>query len=319
MATSITIVKDDVGQDYISFHFKVNVTYAATYHIEYGVEGEGSRTSGTFTLPDGGSYTTKTAEFDGLYPSTTYTVWCSLWNNETDTELGIENELDITTDDAPLIATTYYAQIRLRGNGGSPSNVYSDVFAETTWDDYADIEVEFDGSSFEREGYELLGFSKSSSATSATYDVEDVCAVEATSEDENSPTTVTLYAVWSKDQIALWEWQSSIGGELELHQINDTEYACYPLTADEWNDFLARIYDVADVLGVPLFSWPNVQVEAISGQEMTMVQAQYAIACLESLNPDKPVPDGPTITSPYITATFINGLKESLNSVIKTL
>ena len=234
---------------------------------------------------------------------------------------------DVTVEET-FVAAIYYARIRLYGNGGewtdgSSSVYFPDEDKDPEWassfDDYADIDIYFDGSGFERDGYKLLGFATNSSASSAKYDVEDVYTVEATSRDEDDPTIAKLYAVWEENKFDLWDWESPIGGTLEIEQVSDTEYECSPLTAREWNNFLKRIQDVADKMGITLFSWPGIQVEAIEGTEMTMEQAQYAVACLEQLNPDEPVPEGPTLGYPFITEDFINGLKESLNSLIETL
>lgn len=102
MATSVSIIVWDYGTDFITVKFRADVTWAATYKVTYGIYETGEeRTSGDFTLDAGGSYTTQTAKFSGLNPDTGYTVWVSLWNAGTDTELGVTAEEEIWTESLP--------------------------------------------------------------------------------------------------------------------------------------------------------------------------------------------------------------------------
>jgi hypothetical protein len=99
MATSVFIDLRDYGEDYIKVRFDVEVTWAATYKVKYGIYETGEeRTSGNFTLENGGTYTTSTSTFSGLRPGTVYTVWVSLWNAGTNKELGVTDELPVETD-----------------------------------------------------------------------------------------------------------------------------------------------------------------------------------------------------------------------------
>lgn len=99
MATSVSIDLRDYGEDYIKVRFDVEVTWAATYKLTYGIYETGEeRTSGNFTLENGGTYTTSTANFSGLDPGTEYTIWVSLWNAGTGKELGVTDEITVETD-----------------------------------------------------------------------------------------------------------------------------------------------------------------------------------------------------------------------------
>lgn len=99
MATSVSIDLRDYGEDYIKVRFDVEVTWPATYKVTYGIYELGlERTSGNFTLENGGTYTTSTTTFSGLDPGTEYTVWVSLWNAGTDVELGVTDEITVETD-----------------------------------------------------------------------------------------------------------------------------------------------------------------------------------------------------------------------------
>lgn len=111
MATSISIDLRSVTETSISVAFNVEVTYAATYKIKYGISETGdSKTSGEFTLSAGGTYTTYASTFSSLKAGTTYTVWCSLYNAGTGAELGITDTLSVTTSGTASIEVWDWAK-----------------------------------------------------------------------------------------------------------------------------------------------------------------------------------------------------------------
>lgn len=242
--------------------------------------------------------------FTGLYPNTTYAIKVAFFTAD-GTRLDVTSA-SFTTDDAPLISRTFYARVRLYGNGGTSSgNSYIDFENwGASWEKFADIDVDYNGSSFRRSGYSLLGFSTSSGATSPSYSITGTYTVEATSEDESRPTTVKLYAVWkdAKTRPDDWVWSPAIvkGSSLSI-------------TARHWNDFISRIQEFASYLGVTLSSSTISAANATSGERMLASQANAARTMINSLSPSVSVPASVT-AGDVITAAFMNGLKNSLNS-----
>ena len=125
MATSITIQENTVTSTSISVSFVVNVTYAGTYKIVYGITGnDGTNeeyTSSNLTLDAGGSTGKPYKKFTGLTPGTEYNIYCQLWNAETNKNLGITDSVYIYTDeDAAVFTVNYY-------DGGASKEVTSDT------------------------------------------------------------------------------------------------------------------------------------------------------------------------------------------------
>ena len=125
---------------------------------------------------------------------------------------------------------------------------------------------------------------------------------------------VTFYAIWQSSLPAIWTWSSTIGGTLELTPTGDNTYDVYPLTAIEWNNFLSRIEEWVDVLGTTLWVSDIQVATATKGSEMKASQAQAVVRLLKNLNPPTSPPNAPS-SGGAITASFINGLATSLNSL----
>lgn len=125
---------------------------------------------------------------------------------------------------------------------------------------------------------------------------------------------VTLYAIWQSSLPAIWTWSSAIGGTLELTPTGDNTYDVYPLTAIEWNNFLSRIEEWVDVLGTTLWVSDIQVATATKGSGMKASQAQAVVRLLKNLNPPTSPPNAPS-SGGAITASFINGLATSLNSL----
>lgn len=97
-------------------------------------------------------------------------------------------------DNASLIfnsTTEYRARVILNYNGGTYAGQSSKDFGYSNWTTYDSIKFNLDGSENPiRNGYEFLGWSKSSNATSPTYGI-------VSSFDAPVNETSTLYAVWA--------------------------------------------------------------------------------------------------------------------------
>lgn len=125
MATSISIQENTVTTTSISVSFIVNVTYAGTYKIVYGITGNDGTdeqyTSSNFTLDAGGSTSKPYKKFTGLTPGTEYNIYCQLWNAETNKNLGVTDSVYIYTYKDEAVFTVYYY------DGGASKEVTSDT------------------------------------------------------------------------------------------------------------------------------------------------------------------------------------------------
>ena len=104
-----------------------------------------------------------------------------------------------------------------------------------------------------------------------------------------------------------WAWTSSVGQGIQVSYLNNSPWY---LTAQEWNNFTARINSFRSYKGLSITSFTL----AVKGQPMKANQANEAINAIKAMNPPTAVPS--TVSSgSSITAAFINGLANSLNSI----
>ena len=89
-----------------------------------------------------------------------------------------------------------------------------------------------------------------------------------------------------------------------------------PLTAKEWLAFMDRIKAFYSYKGRTVDStyWNRAVNGVSSGSAMTSIQANGARYLIDQLSPPTSVPSAVSSGS-TITAAFINGLKNSLNSI----
>ena len=104
-----------------------------------------------------------------------------------------------------------------------------------------------------------------------------------------------------------WVWTSPVEQNLQVSYLNDNPYY---LTAEEWNNFTTRINLFRAYKGLSAATFTT----AVKGQQMMAAQANEAIDAISAMNPSVAVPSAVTSNSP-ITAQFINGLANSLNSL----
>ena len=90
-----------------------------------------------------------------------------------------------------------------------------------------------------------------------------------------------------------------------------------PLTAKEWLSFMDRVKEFYTYKGKTVDStyWYNAVNEVESGKPMTATQANGARYLISQLSPPTSVPASVSSETTVITAAFINGLKNSLNSI----
>lgn len=100
-----------------------------------------------------------------------------------------------------------------------------------------------------------------------------------------------------------WSWWSAVSAGRAMK-----------LTASEWNAFLSRVQEFADYKGVSLSSSSLSSAIAARGTTMRASQANAARSLVNQLSPRVGVPYAVS-AGDAITASFINGLKDALNSV----
>ena len=105
-----------------------------------------------------------------------------------------------------------------------------------------------------------------------------------------------------------WSWTSPVGQGIEVSYLNNKDV--WYLTAEEWNQFTARINQFR------LYKcFPSAQfTTAIKGEPMLAAQANEAVNAINDMNPPTPVPNLVSSNDPVI-AQFIIGLTNSLNSL----
>lgn len=129
---------------------------------------------------------------------------------------------------------------------------------------------------------------------------------------------VILYAIWGTGRPKDWSWTTtgiSRGSSMAYTQ-SGTVITPKPLTATEWLNFIERVKAFATYVGVSLDStYLYRATNGVSkGSPMTSTQANGARFLVNQLNPPTKVPASVSSGS-VVTASFINGLKDSLNSI----
>lgn len=100
-----------------------------------------------------------------------------------------------------------------------------------------------------------------------------------------------------------WYWESLVSSGAPLS-----------MTASEWNRFLSRIKEFAEYENVTLSSAALSSAIAGQGDRMLASQANAARMLISRLSPRTSVPSEVSSGDP-ITASFMNGLKNALNSI----
>lgn len=101
---------------------------------------------------------------------------------------------------------------------------------------------------------------------------------------------------------------------MDFTKISDTEYEVYPLTAREWNRFIDRIFAFMDYYEIPYSGGDASNFYVTAGTEMLAEDVDYARQLIAVMNPPTALPSA-IRSGGKITAAYINGLKNSLNSI----
>ena len=110
-----------------------------------------------------------------------------------------------------------------------------------------------------------------------------------------------------------WSWSSTVrkGASVPLTTIGEEQYEAAYLTASEWNAFWDRLIEFARYKGLSASGTPN---RVSPGDPMLASQANDARTMISLLDPTVELP-AEVSSGSKITAAFINGLANSLNSV----
>lgn len=130
---------------------------------------------------------------------------------------------------------------------------------------------------------------------------------------------ITLYAIWVAGRPNNWSWSTtgiSKGSNMTYTQ-SGTTIIVKPLTAKEWLAFMDRVKEFYTYKGKTVDStyWNRAVNGVASGSPMTATQANSARYLISQLSPPTSVPASVS-SGTVITAAFINGLKNSLNSIV---
>ena len=135
---------------------------------------------------------------------------------------------------------------------------------------------------------------------------------------------IVLYAIWVKARPSNWSWPSntadkpiSKGSDMNFDQ-SGTTITPKPLTAVEWLAFMNRIkefYAYDNNKTIDNAYWNRAVNGVESGKPMTATQANSARYLISQLSIQTALPSAVS-SGTVITAAFINGLKDSLNSIV---
>lgn len=111
-----------------------------------------------------------------------------------------------------------------------------------------------------------------------------------------------------------WYWTSTVakGAEIPFTRSGNV-ITCKPLTASEWNDFIDRIFEFLDYTEHTVTGDPS-GFYVTAGTAMSADTVELARRLIEVMNPPTALPSAIS-SGGKITAAYINGLKNSLNSI----
>ena len=100
-----------------------------------------------------------------------------------------------------------------------------------------------------------------------------------------------------------------------MHRVGTNDYEAEYLTASEWNGFAERIGAFGDYLGMVVEQRDMDAMMVTAGDPMLYSTIEKARSIIDLFDPPISVPTASS-TGRSITAAFINGLKDSLNSIL---
>lgn len=109
-----------------------------------------------------------------------------------------------------------------------------------------------------------------------------------------------------------WSWTSTVskGSAMPYTKSGNTIYA-KPLTASEWNDFIDRIFEFLSYKGLTVSGGGASDFYVTRGNQMHGGELENAEPLINAMSPPTAIPTRTT----RVTAAYVNGLKNSLNSI----
>lgn len=295
------------------------VTYAGSYYTYFELYDDyGDRVDtaygSTFSMSDGGSKSGLNKTFYGLDPGTSYYIVASLWNASTDTRLSISEPTVYFTTESAFEPPTIYINSAPATSDGVTVNCYVDVPAGGTH--YVVFKVSYLGTSQSNESYSFTSsrslswtFSGIPSRTSVSVRVE----VRDYSTDELYDYATTTVTTSAPPRPSNWSWSSTVSrGSAMPYTRSGNVVTCKPLTAAEWNGFVDRVIEFREYLGLSAGNLSALYVTKGTSFDADVFDAMRQV--IAAMNPPTSVPSA-IAAGGRITAAFVNGLKNSLNSI----
>lgn len=263
--------------------------------------------------------------FTRLEPGTTYTIKCAFFDSA-GTKLDVI-EKNFTTDEAVVPGTIV---IDSDGTTATMDSINLACTAEggdgTYWVQFY-VEEYDTGAGLYHDSYtftlrpgqqKLLSWKFTGLKPSTRYRLR----VNLYNDDTGSREDYDTDTIWTEAPARPpdWEWDSVVrkGVAVPTNKVSGTEndYAATFLTVDEWLAFIDRIEEFADYCNVVLQDTPlqNARFNVVVGYPMTAVQLNAARSLIRALDYTT-APPAAIVRGGVVTADFINGLKDSLNSI----
>lgn len=121
----------------------------------------------------------------------------------------------------------------------------------------------------------------------------------------------SIYVTVGYDRPANFAWTTSIASGNAVASFNLATKTICPIKATEWNAFTTRINDFRLYKGLTAYSFTTVS----SSTTMTASIMNQAITAISNMSPPTSPPSCNTSTN-VLSASFYNGLKNSLNSIV---
>ena len=321
MATSMTMKKYSGYPTESAMRVSVSfsVTYAGKYYTYFELYDDRDRLvdeaqGSTFTMSAGGTKSGIYKTFSGLDPDTDYYIVGSLWNATTDVRLSISEPVLYFTTLSDFEPPTIY--IRAFTSTSSGVTLNAEVDCPSTGRYYVEFYISYLGMS---QSHTSSRFTSSTGLTWPFYDIPSNTLVTGyvyvydydTDElyDYARATVTTLPPPRPKN----WSWTSTVskGTAMPFTRSGDV-IKCKPLTASEWNGFVDRVIEFREYLGMSTGNLDVLYVSAGDPFDTEIPEAMRQV--IDTMNPPTAVPSAISSGS-KITAAFINGLKNALNSI----
>ena len=256
--------------------------------------------------------------FTGLTPGTYYNISVSVYAYNPWRLLDSGSTTAKTTGTAPFVEPTI--DINSCTSTDSTVTVNTRINAPSAGTYYVRFEAYYNSTSQKHDSYSFT------SSTTLTYDFKNIphstsvqIYVYVLDANTNTQYDMASYRIDTTAPIrpSNWSWTSTVvKGATISHTKNNNIITCTPLTAKEWNGFIDRIFAFLVYMEVNVSSTAS-NFYVTSGNRMKASEVENARDLIALMNPSTRLPASIT-ASDGITAAYINGLKDSLNSISRT-